>query len=244
MGIWSSEPDKHAVVLTNADGTILFANRRTLAILQRNLITETIGKALHEVFGIQPTVTETIMRDIRQLGHVANQELVMRNEDGIPKSILFSGMAAYDGNENFLGTDLRMRKLNTTREVEDDETLIAQNDTQSSSLAFQYYEAQFEGLHSLLTDIAGHSMSVQLDNVVNETVERNNWHAVLDASNDESEYIDSAIYFGLLGRSMDYGITVIGRKMVEQRILSVDAKLPDAARQVAQRNGFYQLLSR
>jgi len=242
MGIWASEPDKLALVLTDANGTILFANRVTLSIVHRITPGDLIGRRLHEIFGIEPERTESILKDIRRLGTVSNQELVVHDVDNAPKSVLYSGTAAFDGRENFLGVDIRMRKLNTVRDEKDDTRPVVNYDVKSQENAAQYFQAQFSALRALLSDVGGDVLVQHLESVVNETAERNSWAFSLSDPQAHINSLAPEVYFGLLGRAMNYSINVIGRGMVEQRIRSVDAKLPDNVRQTAQSNGFYQLL--
>jgi len=241
MENWSSEPDKLALIMTDQNGVVLFANRGILSIIQRASLSDLVGQALHDVLGISPQDTENLIREIRRMKRTSNQEMVVHGDGGIPKSVLFSGTASFDAADNFLGTDIRLRKLHTVLEEKDDTLQMVNYDVHSHANAAKYFDAQYAALRSLLQDIGGKLVADRLDAIINETADRNGWMFSTDDQFSESNPIDPGVYFGLLGRAMNYGINVIGSSMVIQRFRAVDEGLPDNVRQVAMRSGFYQL---
>ena len=155
-----------------------------------------------------------------------------------------SALATRDDDGKFIGADIT---LVMTPEISDvpDETIVITGamDTQEANYVQNYFSAQIDALYEMMLQWAGKRVAQNLEELVNETAQRNVWPVTMKNGRItiELKQSDEAIYRALLSRAMDYAASMLGNKQVIREIEYVNKHVDPAELQYVRALGLDEL---
>ncbi len=228
----ANEEPQNALLMTNMLGQIIFVDHYCLKMLKISQADARtiIGKGLDDVLGIPPKTADQLIKDVSKQQHIDSRQIRVKDSYGANVEVMCSAIATYDNKGQFVGADFTLKPMSVSiEEAKSDEVPSdsEQLDSTEESYLQVYFTAQYTALQKLLAQVGGRRLSEYLDMVINETAERNVWPLrVQDGQltiNLKSSDADS--YRALLAKSVSYANTVIGERIVNKEMNSVDSKM-------------------
>lgn len=237
-----------ALLMTNMVGHVIFIDNQALHVLKRHQseARNIIGKPLHDVLGFDRSKSISLMQTIETSGAVNDEPLTITDAKGSPHDVLISALATRDEDSKFVGADFQLTIVPDTDN--DFGSVISRSvahpqDTREENYLQDYFKAQVEGLSLLLKQWGGRKMASSLEEIINETGQRNVWPVEM-----QDGYItlhlsreDTDIYRALLARAISYSASMIGEKFVIRELNRLNSKIDPMVLKFAQRMGLDQL---
>jgi serine/threonine protein kinase len=220
------------LLMTNMLGHVIFLDQPCLKLLKRHQheARTIIGKPLHEVLGIAPKVAEQLIKDVSKNGQaeIATLELKDARGNTIPASC--KATATYDDKRTFVGTDIALKPKVITPDsqiVIDFDTAETRLDSTEETYLEVYFNTQIRGLRELLIQLGGNRLGRNLENIINETAQRNVWPVSMKEGEIQVQLknTDADIFRALLAKGEAYAVSVTGAKMVQRAMQTADEKL-------------------
>lgn len=226
----SLEPQNAAMLMTNMIGQVIFLDQPCLRLLKRRQgdARTIIGKPLHEVLGIPRDQTEKLMQQIAKSGQVKGEELSIKDSGGAVIKTRCSATATRDDKGAFVGADITLQPiLDAIRPASDATPASETMDTSEESFLQNYFVKQMIALRTSLIQLGGARLGRNLDQIINETTERNVWPISMKDGQIKVDTPETAvdIYRALLAKAIAYSVTLVGKKMVMKGMQVVDKQL-------------------
>lgn len=235
-----------ALLMTNMIGQVIFLDQPCLRLLRRRQsdARAIIGRALHEVLGINREQTEALMQQIGKSGQVKEHTLEMKDSTGTAITVWCSATATRDDKGSFVGADITLRPVEHVILVQSDSNPRHQAmDTAEENVLQTYFIRQMSALRTSLVQMGGPRIGRNLDRIINETAQRNVW-AVTISDGQISVDMNQAnvdMYRALLAKGIAYGVVLVGKKMVLKGMQAVDKQMDEAMLQFVKDLRLYEL---
>lgn len=219
-----------ALVMTNMLGQVIFVDHPCLRLLKRhhNEARSIIGKSLAEVLGIDKAQADQLIQQIGKVGKVEKERWDVRDSRGNSVPVSVSGTATRDDKGAFVGADITLLPVGGTPKTPVDfDTVNRTLDTAEETFLQTYFTAQMKTLHESLVQLGGKKLGKNLEQIINETAQRNVWPVSMNDAQVSVQLrsTDADIYRALLAKAMSYAVSLIGKKMVMKGVQSVDNKM-------------------
>ena len=218
-----------ALLMTNMLGHVIFVDNQALRVLKRHHheARNIIGTPLHDVLGIDPSLSTQMINAISTEGGVEKTMIEIIDSQGESRQVFCSALATTDDDGNFVGADITLEVVpDATSPLADISGEVSKpiNTMEENSLE-NYFKAQIEMLHQLVVQWGGGRMGRNLEDVVNETGRRNVWAVNMQDGEITVQLSrkDTDIYRAVLARSMTYAASLIGEKLVIKALQRLDA---------------------
>lgn len=213
-----------ALIMTNMLGRVIFVDNQCLRILKRHQheARHIIGKPIHEVLGLDANMSEDLLSAIGEQGSVEAFDLNIMDSQSQARFVRMYGVATRDEDGKFVGADLTIEVIPDVGEF-DSERFSAVNkaeDTREEDYLQTYFRSQLEALYQLMLTWGGKKLAHNLEEIINETGERNVWPVSMQSGHItlQLKRSDTDIYRALLARSLSYSAGVIGNKYVKKEL--------------------------
>lgn len=236
-----------ALIMTNMLGHVIFVDDQCLRLLRRhhNEARHIIGKPLAKVIGCDSQLETQIMDEIRQSGGFDGETIEITDAKGKDHIVNCSAIATRDDDGTFVGADIRLKIIPHITEMPSDSfTLVKDSmNTQESNYVQNYFSAQIDALYEMLMQWAGKRVAHNLEEIINETGQRNAWAISMKNGQItiELKHTDEAIYEALLARAMSYAASILGEKQVISEIEYVNKNIDPAEMQYIRTFGLDEL---
>jgi serine/threonine protein kinase len=218
----------NALLMTNMLGQVIFVDHHCLRLLKRsdNEVRNIIGKPLQEVLGLPSKAAEGLLAEVRKSGRANLPQVDLKDSRGAALQVSCSALATFDDKKTLVGMDITLRPLVSIVGADSRPTMEVL-DTGEESFLQNYFIAQLEGLQSLLIQLGGRRLGKNLENIINDTAQRNVWPVSMQGGqvNVELSKTDVDIYRALLAKAVAYAISVIGDRPVNKAMKAVDDQL-------------------
>ena len=237
------EENAAALVFANMRGQVIFVNERLLRLLKlsEREARGIIGETLHTVLGIDQKTADQYLKDVNRFGHLSVQAVELRSGNGEVIRASLRGSATFDDEGNFIGADFALQPKEdpgTADTIHPGSAEVELATSENTHLEL-YFGSQLQGLRTLLVSAGGPRFGTNLERIINETAERNGWPVHLSDNEPEIEYRirETHIYHALLSKAAAYASNVMGPKLVEKQMRSVDDKMDVESLKLAGRLG-------
>lgn len=233
-----------ALLMTNMLGRVIFVDNQCLRILKRHQrdARNIIGKPLHEVLGTDPKVAQQLIDIINQTGQLDETAIDITDSRGTSWAVTCSAIATRDDDGNYVGADVTLSlaaEYNASGLPSGIDSAPKAQDTREEHYLEDYFKSQVEALHKLLKNWAGKKVSRYLEDIINETGERNVWpvsmadgHITVQLSRSDTD-----IYRAVLARAISYTANLVGDKIVVKEMQRVNKKTDPAVLQFVRHLG-------
>jgi hypothetical protein len=238
----TTEQGPLAIIFTNAGGKVIFANRNFLHLTENAPAKAVAGVQLQTALPIENRSMSTIIAVITGSGFIDKLPVSILTASGVTLPVLFSGVAAYGANGDYIGADIFLHRRFTPADPDSPtvpalkhtavlKTYVAEifagTHTQGYTFIQAYVVGQIEVLQVLLARMSGSEARNTLERTVNEILIK---HAVpADMQNGYLEFhqksIDISIYRLVLQAAIRYARDAVGQRIVGQEMLKVDSQL-------------------
>jgi len=217
-----------ALLMTNMLGHVIFVDQQCLHLLKRRQkeARQLIGKPIEQALGMQRKVSRQILNEINKRGEVEALELEITDASGKRKPVLLTAMGTRDDDGKFVGADITLQPLTeATGSFQGSEVTVM--DTQGRSYLQTYFKVQMEALYAMLVQWAGHRVAANLEDIINETGQRNAWSVQMEdgAVLVEMSHTDIDVYQALLARGLTYAASLIGNNLVIKELEAVNQQV-------------------
>lgn len=243
----SKKQDLSALLMTNMLGHVIFADNQCLHLLRRhqNEARQLIGKPLAQVLGIESSVAKKVMSEISQKGEIQSQSLEITDSRNKKHVVNCSAVATRDDDGTFVGADITLTLIPEVSEQPSQtfNSVAKSMDTRQEAYIQNYFAKQIDALYELLIQWAGRKVAQNLEDILNETGQRNVWAVSMHNGNItmELKQTDAAIYQALLARAMAYAASIIGTNQVIREMEYVNKSIDPAEMNFVQALGLDQL---
>ncbi len=223
-----------ALIMTNMLGHVIFIDDQCLRLLRRHQsdARNIIGKPLATTLGADPATMKRLLNTITNEGKLAEQALEITDSRGAIQQVNISAIATRDDDGKFVGADIILRLIPNVSNMPSEtfNSIKETMDTQESNYVGQYFTAQINALYEMLLQWAGKHVAQNLEDIINETGQRNVWAISMSKGTItiELNHGDDAIYQALLARAMSYAASILGKKQVVSEIEYINKSM-DAA---------------
>ena len=232
------------LVFTDSLGHAIFVDGFFLKMTHRSAsqARTLIGTPLHELLGVEQRTTQALLADIAKVGQVREVELDIQDSMGKAVKVFCSGAATYDERGKAIGADLSLRMaveggagaLSTPSSV---------FDTGERAFLHEYVAAHVNALRVLLIRVGGQKPADKLQQILNDTAERNDWPILLDASQLQiGAGVRSDMFRALFSKAVATAATMVGKQMVLKQMDAVDQQLGAQAAELAQELNVREIL--
>jgi PAS domain-containing protein len=237
----------HPLLFTDKDGEVIFANSYLLKLLGRREteVRSTVGRPIGEVLGLGEEEADSLMRDVRKIGHAYRQSLALRTASGTQVSLSCSGTATFDDKGECVGADFTFLQMPvSTRPMDGSDAGLERFDTGERTMLQMYVSSQLDGLRALVVRLGGLRLGETLERILNETSGRNGWPFRMKDGRPEftNSRVEPYIYHGLLAKAVAYAVSVIGAGVVRKQMKAVDDQMGERSLQLAARLGLRELV--
>jgi serine/threonine protein kinase len=212
---------QQALLMTNMLGHVIFVDNQCLNLLKRhhNEARTIVGKAIHDVIGIDEQLAKQLLGIISSQGQIDSIELEITNSRGHPLAVICSAMATRDDKGDFVGADitlLPLPKVSDGSPSSSFQTAQPSVNTQEKNYLQSYFINQLESLCLLSSNWGGKRVADQFENIINETGQRNVWPISMKNGKIEVELkeTDVDMYKALVARGIAYAAHILGEKQV------------------------------
>jgi len=233
------------LVFTDSVGHVIFVDGFFLKMTQRSAgqARTLMGTPLHVLLNIDQKVTQGLLGDIAKVGQVREVELNIQDALGRDVKVYCSGTATYDERGKAIGADLSLRMA-----VEDNAGPISGPssvfDTGERQFLHEYVAAQVNALRVLLIRVGGQKPADKLQQILNETAERNEWPLLLEASHlNIGAGARSDMFRALLSKAVASAAMMVGKQMVMKQMDAVDQQLGEQAVELAHELNVREILT-
>ena len=232
-----------ALLMTNLVGQVIFVDGQCLKILKRhhNEARNIIGKPLYHVLGTAKDLLDQFFTTLAQSGQVDEWELAIYDAKGTQFPVLVSAVATKDDRGDFVGADitLKLPSADDGPSTGSFQTMEHRLNIREETIVHAYFSAHIDAMYDLMTKWTGKRAGATLENIINETAERNVWAVHMSDGHVtvEIKSADADIYRALIAKATAYAIKVIGKKVVRNTVRGVDGELDEQTLQVAHQLG-------
>jgi len=236
-----------ALLMTNMLGHVIFVDNQCLSLLRRKQsdARTVIGKSLAKVLQCDPDVAAGIMEEISQSGKSAKREIEITDSRNKKQRVMCSGVATKDDDGTFVGADITLTPIPNVTDVPSEtiEVIHGTMDTREADYLRQYFTAQIDGLYEMMIQWAGKRVAQNLEDIINETSQRNVWAVSMKRGNVtlELKRNDEDVYQALMARAITYAASILGEKQVVQEIEYINKNVDSSAMKYIQAIGLDKL---
>lgn len=212
---------QQALLMTNMLGHVIFVDNQCLNLLKRhhNEARTIVGKAIHDVIGIDEQLAKQLLGIISSQGQIDSIELEIKNSRGDPLDVICSAMATRDDKGDFVGADITLLPVPKDPNIppsSEFQTVQPAVNTQEKTYLQSYFVNQLEALCQLSANWGGARVANQFENIINETGQRNVWPISMKSGkvSVELKETDVDMYKALVARGMVYLADILGEKQV------------------------------
>lgn len=224
-----------ALLMTNMLGRVIFVDNQCLRILKRhhNEARNIIGKPMHEVLGIPQSIADQIMADIGEHGQLNEMVMEVNDAKGRPRKVVCSAVGTRDDDGKFVGADITLELIQEAAVNPADDsfhTVEHTIDSREEDFLQAYFKVQIGALYELVKNWAGKKVARNLEDLINETGQRNVWPVTMKDGyiTVQLKRSDTDIYRALLARGMSYAASIIGENQVIKELHRVNKKTDPA----------------
>lgn len=236
-----------ALLMTNMLGHVIFIDNQCLRLLRRrqNEARNVIGKPLAQVIGCGDEVANQLIQEISEQGKLDERPLEITDSRSNQHTVNCSAIATHDDDGKFVGADITLTLIPSVTDMPSEtfETIQQAMDTQEANYVQDYFAAQIDALYEMLIQWAGKKIAQNLEDILNETGQRNVWPVSMQNGHMriELQQGDEAIYQALLARAMAYAATILGEKQVISEIEYVNKQVDPSAMKYVRALGLDEL---
>ncbi len=235
-----------ALLMTNTLGQVIFVDQPCLRLLKRhhNEARMIIGKPIHEVLGLDKSVTDTFIQQVGKRGRVEQQRIDIKDSFGAPISVMWSATATQDDKNAFVGADISLKPVqDIIVNTNDFQTVDRRVDTTDESYLQNYFIKQMQTLRDSMVKLGGKRLGNNLDKIINETAQRNVWPVTMNEGQIKIDLHsnDADVYRALLSKGIAYAVNLVGKKMVIKEMQAVDKQFDAMVMRVANELNIYEL---
>jgi hypothetical protein len=243
-----------ALLFTDADGQILFADNHFAKLVEYDDARSLIGQPLDQVMGIERYLVSHFLQNLKEIGYVHNWTLELRTRLGVPILTHCAAVATYDEREIFIGADLALALYDDYRPIEITltnhkdalNTRIRQMQAEapdSRTLLELYTAVQISALQVLLARMAGPRISKAQDAKISKLIAQKQWPlAMIDGElTFQHDNINPDICYSLLLETVRYAAGIVGRRIVMREMRTVDEQMDEQSRRIAEEAGLSTL---
>lgn len=227
----SQEMMQPALLMTNMLGFVIFVDNQCLNLLKRhhNEARYIMGKSMQEVLGIDAKIAKQILDTINSKGELDNVHLSITDSKGKAQEVSLSALATRDDDGTFVGADIHLQHLPKDSDAPPSEEFVTVQqmmDTQERAYLQEYFITQLEALYELMVNWAGKKVAVYMQDIINETAQRNVWPVTMEKGHVTAELkkTDVEVYQALLARGMVYAASIIGQNQVIKEMQYINKK--------------------
>ncbi len=215
-----------ALLMTNMLGHVIFVDQQCLHLLKRRQhdARQLIGKPMENALGMDRKVAKKILQEINKRGEVNALEMQITDASGKKKPVLCSAVGTRDDDGKFVGADITLQPLTEATGSFDPAVDETKMDTQERSYLQTYFKVQMQALYAMLLQWAGRGVAANLEDIINETGQRNAWPVQMEDGKAlvELRHTDIDVYQALLARGMAYAASIIGNNIVIKELEHVN----------------------
>jgi hypothetical protein len=235
-----------ALLMTNTLGQVIFVDQPCLRLLKRhhNEARNIIGKPVHEVLGLDRSITDSFIQQVGKRGRVEQQKVDIKDAFGTSISVMWSATATQDDKNAFVGADISLRPIQDVIVNNNDfQTMDRRVDTTDETYLQNYFIKQMQSLRASMVALGGKRLGNNLDKIINDTAQRNVWPVTMaDGKIDIGlRSNDADIYRALMAKGIAYAVTLVGKKIVIKGMKDVDKQLDARILQVVSELKIYEL---
>ncbi len=235
-----------ALLMTNTLGQVIFVDQPCLRLLKRhhNEARNIIGKPVHEVLGIDRSVTDQLIQQVGKRGRVEQQKVDIKDAFGTAISVMWSATATQDDKNAFVGADITLKPIQEVIvNTNDFETIDRRIDTTDESYLQTYFVKQMQTLRDSMVELGGKRLGNNLDKIINDTAQRNVWPVTMIEGQIKIDVHsnDADIYRALISKGIAYAVSLVGKKMVIKKMQNVDKQLDANILRVVSELKIYEL---
>jgi hypothetical protein len=231
------------LLFTDSRGRIVFADSNFLEMTRREKHSSLVGEPLHRVLLVEQPEAGTLIQEIARSGYVHEHRMDIQDTDGGIIQVACTGVATYDDQGSFIGTDLTLRHI--TGQPGEEAHFVDHGDILSArikqiqeeadthweqdegALAQGYFTSQVTALQILLGRMGGPRVRDMVEALINQTASKNRWP--LQMKNGHLITGDGEIpleaYQSLQEQVIDYGVNVIGRRAIAHEMNAVENEM-------------------
>ncbi len=235
-----------ALLMTNMLGQVIFMDQTCLQLLRRRQsdARAVIGKSLHEVLGIERSVSDQLIKEIGKAGKISQRRLDIKDSRGSAVGVWCNANATRDDKGAFVGADITLRPIQDEIAPVSEPSIAPKNlDTSGETFAQAYFIKQMNALRNSLIQLGGQRLGRNLDTIINETAQRNVWPITMENGEIKVEVknADTDIYRALLAKGIAYAVNLVGKKMVMKGMQAVDKQLDSRLLELVRDLRIYEL---
>lgn len=246
-----------ALLFTDARGRVVFVDAHFLELLGGSAGVH-VGEPLHRVLGSAQAEISRLLNEVSSAGYAHDVPLTVE-QGGQPRVLYCTGVATYDPNGAFIGADITLREAGSgepeaapvthsdvlqqriqqiTSEAEGRKTV-----EDKTRLAL-YFTTQIGAIRVLLARMGGPRVADTLEAALNKRARDNHWPMTISLGEVilDDNRLDGAAYRALLEEALDYAANVIGRRVAQAEMQTVDGHINGETRDVAEQAGLRVLL--
>jgi len=212
--------------MTNMLGHVIFVDQQCLHLLKRRQhdARQLIGKPMENALGMDRKVAKKILQEINKRGEVNALEMQITDASGKKKPVLCSAVGTRDDDGKFVGADITLQPLTEATGSFDPAVDETKMDTQERSYLQTYFKVQMQALYAMLLQWAGRGVAANLEDIINETGQRNAWPVQMEDGKAlvELRHTDIDVYQALQARGMAYAASIIGNNIVIKELEHVN----------------------
>jgi hypothetical protein len=246
-----------AVLFTNNLGQVIFVDHVFLNLMKYPEAGTVTGEPLHKALRLDQDTGKLLLDDLRQKGSLRDRLVEVHDATNGTLRLYVNGFATYDPNGNFLGADIMLRQSVEENEAPEEmlehlneDVTIPSRDMLSETTFGEY--GQFLELY-FTTHIKAHYVLFQrliglmargnLDKLINQTAKKNGW--TIEIKNGlflrPLTGTTPEVYQALLREVLNYGVNMVGLRIVSRSVDKVDQDLHEGLIGLAQQHGLFQL---
>lgn len=236
-----------ALLMTNMLGRVIFVDNQCLRILKRRQseARTIIGRTLQEVLGCDDALVNRLMTEIAEVGQVGRMQVQITDTQGENREVLLSAMATRDEDNNFVGADITLELIPEAGETSLKPASSQQKpaDSREENFLQTYFKTQIDSLYELMLQWAGKRVARNLEEIINETGQRNVWPVSMKNGHItvQLDRSDTDVYRALLARAITYTAGIIGAKQVARELQHVNKNTDPAVLHFVQGMGLDRL---
>jgi hypothetical protein len=238
-----------AMLFTNAMGQVVFVDRAFLRMMRYTDAGMVAGEPLHKVLGLDQKNALQLLDTLRRQGQVRDWPLETASANG---HISLAGVATRDESGNFIGADITLRDLTAPEVVSHTDVLStrvkealagAHPQGENEVLLQLYFTTQIEALYVQMTRLVGLGARKHLDKAINDLAQKNKWAISMKDghANSLTDQTDAPVFRALLTEAFNYGVGIIGRRVVAREMQRIDGQMDTRAVQLAGEAGLRDL---
>jgi len=225
-----------ALVYTNREGKIVYANLAFSQIMGFDRDQPLLGKMIHEAMGVPRSEAQAF------LGEPAlktERPVVELKPDGATQPVWCVGEASYDHENTFLGWSLSF-----TLGVEAGPAPEQAPDTAADNPAQTYMVSQIAAIQTLLARLIGFGVRDRMEAAINALAASREWRVAM--SNGAFAVLPGAAeadaYEPLLAEAVRFAVGMAGARMIGEEMRLVETRLEASVIEGAERLGLRRLI--